>query len=204
MAALLSSMYGNFHTAWQLQMFKYPGGYFMPYRVRQLLAGLLLLLSGTVMGETPALELERLDGGMQGMADFIGQGEWVVVNVWSPSCRACVIEIPKIRQFRREHPHIPFLGVTIDFPSFEYGKPEVIRTFLKTHPLDYPLFLADMNLASELIGKRLVAIPLIAIFHPDGRAVARWPGKIKPEEIMEFINNYDSYSVEDDNLMEGL
>lgn len=166
--------------------------------------GILLVGPGiAVRADVTDVHLEDLDGNRQPVSAYIGRGEWVVVNVWSPTCQACVIELPKIRKFRREHPEIPFLGVTIDFPSFGYGKRDVTKAFLKDHPLDYPLFLADMELASKLIGKRLVAIPLIAIFHPDGRAVARWPGKIKPGEIMEFINNYESYNVNDDSLLEG-
>lgn len=157
----------------------------------------LVLASLSVQAKAPQVTLERLDGGRAPMSEYIGQGEWVVVNVWSPTCQACVEELPQIREFRRKHPEIPFLGVTIDFPSFEYGKAEITRDFLKIHPLDYPMFLADKDLVAELIGKRLVAIPLIAIFHPDGHAVARWPGKIRPDEISEFINNYESYKLED-------
>lgn len=164
------------------------------------LALCVLLLPLQIQAEAPDVSLERLGGERIPMSRYIGQGEWVVVNVWSPTCQACVVELPNIREFRREHPDIPFLGVTIDFPSFEYGRPGVIRDFLKNHPLDYPIFLADKELVADLIGKRLVAIPLIAIFHPDGHAVARWPGKIRPDEIHEFIQNYDSYKMEEDAL----
>lgn len=162
----------------------------------------LVLVCAPVQATATDITLERLEGGRESLANTIGQGEWVVVNVWSPTCQACVIELPQIRQFRREHPDIPFIGVTIDFPSFGYGKRGVTQAFLEDHPLDYPLYLADMEQASGLIDKRLVAIPLIAIFHPDGRPVARWPGEIKPGEIMDFINNFDDYQM-NDNLTDG-
>jgi hypothetical protein len=86
------------------------------------------------------------------------------------------------------------LGVTIDFPSFGYGRADVIESFLAGHPLDYPLFLADMESASQLIGHRLVAIPLTAIFHPDGRVLARWPGNIHVAELEAFLENYEDYT----------
>lgn len=161
---------------------------------------LLCLCIGPVSAKPPDTALERLNGKKEPMSQYIGQGQWVVVNVWSPTCSSCVQELPDVIQFKQNHPDIPVIGVTIDFPSFEYGKPAIINDFLKRQPLDYPLFLADRELASELIGRQLIAIPLIAIFHPDGHAVARWPGPINPAEIEEFINNYESYKLEDNTL----
>lgn len=161
---------------------------------------LALLAAGAAMAGAPDVSLERINGKQEAMSRYIGNGQWVVVNVWSPTCSSCVEELPDVIQFHENHPDIPVLGVTIDFPSFEYGKPDIIRGFLEKQPLDYPLFLADRELASDLIGNDLIAIPLIAIFHPDGHAVARWPGRINPGEIDEFINNYDSYKLDNSEL----
>ena len=37
---------------------------------------------------------------------------------------------------------------------------------------------------------RLVGIPLIALFNPEGKPVARWPGEIEINEIEKFITDY--------------
>lgn len=140
----------------------------------------------------PALRLERLDGGQESLAEVIGHGRWVIINVWSPSCSLCRQEMPDVIEFHRRHPDIPVLGVTIDFPSFGYGRPEVIRAYLERQPLDFPLYLADTDLVAELLGKRLVAIPLIVIFTPAGKLIASWPGQIDAEQIMTFIDLYDA------------
>ena len=167
----------------------------------------LCLLNLTVLtyaNKAPDVTLVRIDGVKQSMADYIGQGKWVVINVWSPTCTACVKELPELERFELKHRgDITVLGITIDFPSFEYGKIDIIKSFLKHHPLEYPLFLADMESASDIIGNRLVGIPLIAIFHPDGEVVARWPGYIDIDEIEEFMENYSDYYSED-ALSEGL
>ncbi len=148
--------------------------------------------------KAPDVTLVRIDGVEQSMTDYIGQGKWVVVNVWSPTCTACVKELPELERFEKKHRgNITVLGVTIDFPSFEYGKIDIIKTFLKQHPLEYPLFLADLDSASDVIGNRLVGIPLIAIFRPDGKAVARWPGYIDIDEIEEFMQSYSDYYSDD-------
>jgi thiol-disulfide isomerase/thioredoxin len=147
----------------------------------------------------PDIELQRVNGEMQSMADFIGKGKWVVINVWSPTCTACVRELPNIEAFRKKHKdNVIVLGLTIDYPSFAYGRIEIIRDFLEQKPIHYPLFLADLDMASDVIGNRLVGIPLIAIFHPDGNVLARWPGNIDTSEIEEFMANHQDYLPEDD------
>jgi thioredoxin-like negative regulator of GroEL len=37
---------------------------------------------------------------------------------------------------------------------------------------------------------RLVGIPLVALFNPEGKPVARWPGEIEIDEIEKFIANF--------------
>ena len=37
---------------------------------------------------------------------------------------------------------------------------------------------------------RLVGTPLIALFNPEGKPVARWPGEIEINEIEKFITDY--------------
>jgi thiol-disulfide isomerase/thioredoxin len=167
---------------------------------------LILLLSGVaspVQANAPVTELVRIDGVTQPMSDYIGKGKWVVINVWSPTCTACVKELPEIEEFRKKHADdVQLLGLTIDFPSFGYGRLDIINDFLTHTPIHYPLFLADIESASEVIGNWLVAIPLMAIYHPDGRVLARWPGYVDIDEIEEFMQNYEDY-VLDDELTEG-
>ena len=161
---------------------------------------LLALTAHPADATTPQVELMRIDGVSQPMSDYIGHGKWVVINVWSPTCSACVKELPTLEKFRAQHADDTIvLGLTLDFPSFGYGKADIIKNFLQSHPLDYPIFLADLDLTAAVIGNRLVAIPLTAIFHPDGRVLARWPGYIDINEIEEFMRTYKDY-VPNDNL----
>ena len=160
---------------------------------------ILLSIPGFASANAPDVRLMRVDGVEQSMADYIGKGKWVVINVWSPTCTACVKELPAIEAFRKKHiDDVQMLGLTIDFPSFGYGRIDIINEFLEKTPLNYPLFLADIELASEVIGNWLVAIPLMAIFHPDGRVLARWPGYVDTNEIEEFMQNYEDYMPDDD------
>ena len=174
--------------------------------VNNLLTALVVLLLSTsilVLANAPDVRLVRVNGAEESMADYIGKGKWVVINVWSPTCTACVKELPEIEAFRKKHiDDVQMLGLTIDFPSFGYGRIDIINKFLEKTPLHYPLFLADLELTSKVIGNRLVAIPLMAIFHPDGRVLARWPGYVDTNEIEEFMQNYEDYTPDDDLSVE--
>ena len=168
--------------------------------MRTLLITCLLLFSLPVTAGVLDMKLVNIDGIEEPMSDYIGNGKWVVVNVWSPTCSACVVDIPKVKKFIERNQDVPVIGVTLDFPSFGYGRMDILRDYVARDPLDYPLFLADIDQASKLIGRWLVGIPSIAIFHPDGRALVTWPGVVEIEEIEKFIANYKE---ESDPLMEG-
>lgn len=166
----------------------------------QLILITLVLLALPPVNANPLdMHLVNISGVEEPMRDHIGKGQWTVVNVWSPTCSACVTELPQIKRFIARNPDVPVLGVTLDFPSFAYGKMDILRDFVKQTPLEYPLFLADIDQASQLIGHWLVGIPSIAIFHPDGRALVTWPGVVEIDEIEKFIENY----VEEDDPLSG-
>ena len=168
--------------------------------IRPIFITLLLLISLPLNATPPDMRLFNISGSEEPMSNYIGKGQWVVVNVWSPTCSACVIELPQIKKFITRNPEVPMLGVTLDFPSFAYGKIDVLKDFVARNPLDYPLFLADIDQASKLIGRWLVGIPSISIFHPDGRALVTWPGVVEIDEIEKYIANYKE---EDNPLTEG-
>lgn len=154
---------------------------------------LLLMICSSVLARADAMQMQlvNIQGEQEPLSNYIGQGNWVVVNVWSPSCSACVLELPRLKQFMQRNPGVPVLGITLDFPSFGYGDMNILRDFVSTTPLDYPLFLADHAQASEAIGRHLVGIPLVAIYRPDGKPVARWPGVIEINEIEKLIKTYE-------------
>ena len=151
----------------------------------------ILGLSAPSYSENTKLTLFDVNGIERAMNDYIGHQKWVLLNVWSPSCSFCVQELPQITLFKKNNPEVPVIAVTLDYPSFEYGRIDVINEFLKEYPQDYPIFLADIDQVSKLIGMRLVGIPLIALFNPEGKPVARWPGEIEIDEIEKFIANYE-------------
>jgi len=158
---------------------------------RIIIISLFLLLPFSIKADALNMSLVNLSGVEEPLNKHIGKGKWVVVNTWSPTCSACVLELPQIRTFIERNPDIPMIGITLDFPSFGYGKMDILQEFVKQEPLDYPLYLADIEQASEVIGRWLVGIPSMSIFHPDGRPLVTWPGVVEIDEIEKFIANYN-------------
>ena len=160
-------------------------------KTKIILFSVLFGFNTSILAEVTKLKLTNINGSEQMMSEYIGQQKWVLVNVWSPTCSFCIQELPKITIFKKNNPEVAVIAVTIDYPSFEYGRIEIVKKFLEKFPQEYPIFLADIDQVSELIDMRLVGIPLIALFNPKGEPVARWPGEIEVDEIEKFIENFE-------------
>jgi len=149
-------------------------------------------LSQSTQADAPDVTLEDLNGKYHNISEYIGKGKWTLVNVWSPTCIQCVVEMPDLNKFHQEHHEIDatVLGIAIDYPSFKYGKKDLAMAFIKKYDIRFPILMGDQDLASQVSGKHLKAIPTTYFFHPDGNLVARWPGMVKKEELEEFIQQY--------------
>ena len=64
---------------------------------RLILITLLLQASYPTMADVLDMRLVNIAGIEEPMSDHIGNGKWVIVNVWSPTCTACVNELPQIK-----------------------------------------------------------------------------------------------------------
>jgi len=158
-----------------------------------LLFFLFIILSQPSQAEAPDISLEDLNGNYHSISEYIGHGKWTLVNIWSPTCIQCVVEMPDLNKFHLKHrdTDATVLGITIDYPNFKYGKKDLAEAFVKKYNISFPILMGDQDLASQVSGKRLKAIPTTYFFHPDGNLVARWPGMVKKEELEEFIQQYE-------------
>jgi peroxiredoxin len=78
-------------------------------------------------------ETRTLDGQQVKLSDYAGQT--VLLHFWSTTCGPCVAEMPELakqlRQFKKEHPGLVILGVSLD------DNLKQLTAFLKKHDLDW-------------------------------------------------------------------
>jgi len=111
-----------------------------------------------------------LDGEAVEFARF--SGRVLILNFWATWCAPCVAEMPSLARLREET-----ADVSVEFACVTREPAEVVRKFLKKHPLDVPIYLLSGE-PPELFESR--AIPatfvldkagLVALQH---RGAAAW------------------------------
>ncbi len=123
----------------------------------------------------PALNLNLLDGGALDLASL--RGKVVVLDFWATWCVPCLSEIPMFNQLQSEHKAngMELIGVSLD-----EGGAEVVKPFLKEHPMDYRQVIGDEKIAESLkIGDS--SLPVAIIIDKQGRIRYRHVGVTKKE-----------------------
>ncbi|MFK8068380.1 MAG: TlpA disulfide reductase family protein [Gammaproteobacteria bacterium] len=149
----------------------------------------LILISIFSCAETSEVTLKGLDGKDYQLSDYTEKGKWTIVNVWSTSCPYCRNEMPDLQDFHDAHKNsdATVLGIAIDFPSFGYPKPQVIKDYTNDYFIDFPNLLSDAEQASEIIGEKISMIPLTFFYNEKGILIGQWKGSINQQEIEKVM-----------------
>lgn len=165
----------------------------MDLRVRQHLVAftavaMLFLASQSTMAENHTLLLDGTDTKKHALNEYVGHGQWVVVNVWATACPYCRHELFDLTNFHNAHhqKNAMVLGLTLDFPSFDYPDRAYLADFAASHFIDYPLLLVNGEVASEVIGQAVDMVPLTFIYNPKGKLVRRINGMVT-EQMLELV-----------------
>lgn len=157
----------------------------------RLVLNLVLTLWCAAATASEPQKLLGLDGAAHALSDYVGRGQWVMVNVWSPGCPHCLVELPTLRSFHRGNDAAAMvLGIAVHYPGFGYPDRDAVNAFAIEHDINFPLLLADRKGVSAFVGSHVDVVPLTFAFHPDGRMVARWHGVITLPDIDEIIRDF--------------
>jgi cytochrome c biogenesis protein CcmG/thiol:disulfide interchange protein DsbE len=74
------------------------------------------------------------------------RGKIVLLNFWASWCTPCIVELPSLQQFHREHPEYPILAVSIDEDEGAY------RRFLVQRHVDFTTVWDPKQTASTKYG----------------------------------------------------
>jgi len=160
---------------------------------------LLVISSQAAFPEAHDLVLEDLEGDHHSLDKYIGKGKWVIVNIWATACPYCRDELFDLTNFhdRHENEDAIVIGLTLDWPGFDYPDKDELADFALDYFINYPLLMVDQKLASKVIGKPVDMIPLTFFYNPEGKLVFRINGVVTEEMLEQVIKKKDtSYSMQ--------
>jgi peroxiredoxin len=155
-------------------------------RMRRLWS-LLLFLPLLAFAAAPNLVLKDFDGKDRNVREFIGQGKWTVVSVWSADCPICKREIYHMTFFHDEHrnKHATVLGFSID----GYEHRAKAQGFIYDQSLNFPNLIGTPDDAGAIAGTMFIGTPTYYLFSPEGRFVAQRIGPVTQEQMERWIES---------------
>lgn len=153
---------------------------------------ILVLLSMACRNVYASLDtpLESIDDNEHRLSDYIGQGKWVVLNIWGTRCPPCREEMPELVSFHDEHKDNDAIvvGIAIDFPSFTYANKDEVLAFADDYLIDFPVLLSDSSITEKIGLGRLEALPTTYLFNPAGDVVGVQVGAVSKKILEDFIH----------------
>ena len=107
------------------------------------------------------------DGKTTHLSDYVGRGQYVLVDFWASWCGPCLQEIPNIITVYEKYKGkgLIVLGVAVS------DRPDATLKAVNEYQIPYPQIINSQKIASDAYGIR--GIPEIILFAPNGTILAR-------------------------------
>lgn len=125
--------------------------------------------------------IEDSDGKTVSFSDFVGKGQYVLVDFWASWCGPCKREIPNIRKAYETYgpKGLVVLSVAV------WDRPEDTKAAAAEHGVVWNQIINAQHIPTELYG--ISGIPQIMLFGPDGTILKR---DLRGEGIEEELSKY--------------
>lgn len=107
------------------------------------------------------------EGAAAALSDYVGKGNYVLMDIWASWCGPCRGEIPNLRQLHERYGN---KGLTV-VGIFTYDKLEQLMPTMEEEQICWPQIVDTANVAMDTYGTD--GIPFITLFGPDGTILKR-------------------------------
>jgi peroxiredoxin len=121
----------------------------------------------------------EVDGNTFKLSDYVGRGNYVVVDYWGATCAPCIAEFPDFKQIYQQYAshRVTVLGIPNDK---DINKS---RMAIEKYQLPYPQLLNTKDKFTKAYG--IASMPLTIVFAPDGTIIAR---ELNMDELKAKLN----------------
>ncbi len=152
---------------------------------------LLFSLAQKSASQEHGLLLEGIDGKKHALNEYIGKGQWVVVNVWATACPYCRRELFDLASFHDDHHEKDaiVLGLALDLETFDFPDKDYLANFVSTYLIDYPVLLVSGEVASKVLGHQIHTVPMTFFYNLEGKLAYQFTGELSKEMLEDAIKN---------------
>jgi thiol-disulfide isomerase/thioredoxin len=131
----------------------------------------------------PDFDLARTDGSRVRLGDL--RGRFVLIDFWATWCAPCELEIPELEAVWE---HVRGRGIEVLALSVDELSPEEIGRWAAERGIEYPVAVADLDLAVAFGGSEF---PFHVLVGPDGYVRERLPaGTHDRHELLDLLERH--------------
>ena len=137
----------------------------------------------------PDVVLKDLNGKDHNVNEYIGQGKWTIVNVWSSDCPICKRDIYHMTFFYDDHKKkdATVLGLSID----GYDHRDKAQGFVNDQSLNFPNLIGTPDDPSRLSGTMFIGTPTYYFFSPEGKFMTQRIGPITQAQAEDILHDLE-------------
>ncbi len=151
------------------------------------LAVVLMMMPVLALAAGPDIRLKDVEGKERNVNEYIGQGKWTVVAVWSADCPICRRDIYHMTFFYDEHrkKNATVLGLSVD----GYANRRKAQVFIEEQSLNFPNLIGEPEDASRLSGAMFIGTPTYYFFSPEGKFMTQRIGPVTQQQAEQILRD---------------